>query len=87
MNVILNVDEVQAILARVTGAVMDNVQFSPAGQTAIREWRKHRSPGTREMDDFAVQFNEAVGNVIDERTNRMLRLKGGRYVTESEVRA
>ena len=87
MNVILNADEVQAVLARVAGAVLDQVELTSAGAAAVREWRKHRSPGTKEADAFAVLFNEAIGNHIDERTNRMLRLKGGRYVTEREVRA
>mgnify|MGYP003346692225 CR=1 FL=1 len=87
MNVILNVDEVQAVLARVTGAVLDHVELSAEGAQAIREWRKHRSPGTKETDEFTLLFNEAIGNHIDERTNRMLRLKGGRYVTEKEARA
>ena len=87
MNVVLNVDEVQAILARVTGAVLDNETLSPEGQAAIREWRMHRSPGTAEMDDFTLVLNEAIGNHIDERTNRMLRLKGGLYVTERGVRS
>ena len=85
MNVILTVEEVQAILARVTGQVIDQAGLSPAGRDAVREWRQRRSIGTAEMDEFALAFNEAIGNSLDERTTRMIRTKGGRYVTEAEM--
>ena len=86
MNVLLNVDETLAVIARMTGAVLDGVELSEAGRTAIRDWRKHRAEGTKELDDFTVALNEALGNFIDERTTRRLRLRGGLFVSETEVR-
>ena len=86
MNVILTVEEVHAVLARVTGMVVDQAGLSEEGREAVREWRRHRAIGTRELDDFANAFNEALGNQLDERTTRMIRTRGGRYVTEAEAR-
>lgn len=86
MNVLLNVDEALAVIARMTGSVLDGVELSEAGRAAIRDWRKHRVEGTKELDDFTVALNEALGNFIDERTTRRLRLRGGLFVSETEVR-
>ena len=86
MNVLLNVDEALAVVSRMTGVVLDGVELSEAGRAAIRDWRKHRAAGTRELDDFTVALNEALGNFIDERTTRRLRLRGGLFVSETEVR-
>lgn len=86
MNVLLNVDEAHAVITRVTSAALDAVTLSDAARDAIREWRKHRTLGTRELDDFTLALNEAIGNYIDERTTRRLRLRGGLYVSETEAR-
>lgn len=86
MNVLLNVDEALAVLTRMTGAVLDGVELSEEGRAAIRDWRKNRTAGTKELDDFTIDLNEAIGNFIDERTTRRLRLRGGLYVSETEVR-
>lgn len=81
MNVILDLDEVHAVMARVTGRVIDEAGLSEAGCEAIRRWRLDRDHGTQALDDFVVAFNEALGNHIDERTNRRLRLRGGVVVS------
>jgi hypothetical protein len=86
MNVLLNVEEAQAVLVRMTGAMLDGVELSEAARDAIRDWRKNRTAGTRELDDFTVELNEALGNYIDERTTRRLRLRGGLFVAETEAR-
>jgi hypothetical protein len=86
MNVLLNVDEAHAVISRVTSNVLDDVTLSEAGRDAIREWRKNRTIGTRELDAFTVALNQALGNYIDERTTRRLRLRGGLFVAETEVR-
>ena len=86
MNVLLNVDEALSVISRMSGAVLDGVELSEAGRAAIRDWRKHRTAGTKELDDFTVELNEALGNFIDERTTRRLRLRGGLFVSETEVR-
>lgn len=87
MNVLLNIDEAHAVITRVTSNVLDDVTLSEGAREAIREWRKNRTIGTRELDEFALALNEAVGNYIDERTTRRLRLRGGLFVAETEVRA
>ncbi len=86
MNVLLNVDEAHAVITRVTSNALDDITLSDAARDAIREWRKNRTIGTRELDEFTVTLNEAVGNYIDERTTRRLRLRGGLFVAETEVR-
>jgi len=87
MQVILNVEEAHAVLARVTGLVIDDAGLSEGAREAIRRWRAAHRVGERQMDRFAIELNEALGNHIDERTTRMLRLKGGRYISEAEARA
>ncbi len=81
MNVILNVDEVHAVLARVTGQVIDQAGLSAGAREAVKQWRQERDPGMKALDDFAIAFNEALGNHIDERTSRRLRLRGGIVVS------
>jgi len=48
---------------------------------AIRRWRLDHDHGTQALDEFVVGFNEALGNHIDERTSRRLRLRGGVVVS------
>lgn len=86
MNVLLNVDEAHAVLTRVTSNALDEITLSEPAREAIREWRKNRTIGTAELDSFTVALNEAVGNYIDERTTRRLRLRGGLFLAETEVR-
>ncbi len=87
MQVLLNLEESYAVLMRMSSTILDNVTLSEEGRDAIREWRKNRAMGTRELDDFVGTLNESLGNSIDERTTRRLRLRGGLFVTESEVRS
>lgn len=76
MNVILNLDEAHAVLARLTGQLIDQAGLSEEACEAIRQWRQDRDPGMKPMDEFVVGFNEAIGNHIDEATSRGLRLRG-----------
>ena len=48
------------------------------GKQGLRRWRSDRALGTPAMDDLSVAINAALGNYLDERTNRVLR--GKRYV-------
>ena len=82
MNVVPNTDEAQAVLSLVTAQVLDNLELSEAGKQAIRDWRRDRAPGTIPLDEFTKSLNEAIGNFIDERTTRMLRLRGSLKVRE-----
>jgi hypothetical protein len=76
MNVILNVEEVQAIASLVTSQVLDHVELSQQSREAVRAWRRANDVGSSGLDEYSVVFNEALGNAIDERTTRMLRQRG-----------
>jgi hypothetical protein len=84
LNVILNIDEVHAVLARVTGQVIDQAGLSESACEAIKQWRQDRDPGMKPLDDFAAGFNEAIGNHIDEATSRRIRMRGGLAVSLRE---
>ena len=76
MNVILNTDEVHALLGIVTSHILDHVELSADGKKQIRGWRSERDAATVGLDEFTVSVNEAIGNFIDERTSRFLRKRG-----------
>ena len=87
MNVILDIDEVHTVVSLVTSQVLDRVELSQPSKEAVRRWRREHEPGTPGLDQYAVTFNEAVGNFIDERTTRMLRRRGKLRVSAAEGRA
>jgi hypothetical protein len=86
MNVILNVDEVQAVIALVTAQAIDNVALSSASKEAIRAWRREHDLGTKGLDEYAERFNAALGTRIDEQTTRFLRRRGSMRVSAREER-
>ncbi|MCC6238247.1 MAG: hypothetical protein IT299_11855 [Dehalococcoidia bacterium] len=86
MNVILNVDEVQAIVALVSAQVLDNVDLSSEAKEAIRAWRREHDLGTKGLDEYAERFNGALGTSIDEQTTRYLRRRGSMRVSAREER-
>jgi hypothetical protein len=87
MNVILNVDEVQAVIALVSAQVLDNVELSSEAKEAIRTWRREHDLGTRGLDEYAERFNTSLGNYIDEQTTRYLRRRGSMRVSAREERS
>lgn len=87
MNVILNVDEVAAATSVITSQILDHVDLSQKSREAVRAWRRANDVGGSELDEYAVFFNEALGNSIDERTTRMLRQRGKVRVSESKGRS
>ena len=86
MNVILSVDEAHAVLTLVSAQVLDNVELSEEAREAIRNWRRDRGLGSKELDAYADVLNEALGNEIDERTTRFLRKRGSQRVSAAEER-
>ena len=86
MNVILNTDEVHAVLSLVTAQVLDHVELSDDAKKQIRAWRREHDLSTVGLDEFAVTVNEAIGNFIDERTTRFLRKRGKIRVSASSER-
>ena len=76
MNVVLNVEEVHTVISLVTSGVLDHADLSEPTKQTIRDWRRAHEPGSIDLDAYAVVFNEAIGNRIDERTTRMVRGRG-----------
>lgn len=76
MNVILNTDEVHAVLSLVSAQVIDHVDLSESARKAIREWRRAHDIGRAGLEEFTETLNVALGNHIDERTTRMMRVRG-----------
>ena len=85
MQLILEADDAWSIMTLVVAQVLDNVELSDKGQAAVRKWRSDHADGTEPMDKLAEELNEALGNVIDERTRRLIRRKG-RYISSTDRR-
>lgn len=86
MNVVLNTDEVHAVLTIVSAHVLDHVELSDAAKKQIRAWRRERDRDTVGLDEFTEAVNEAIGNFIDKRTTRYLRKRGKIRVSASAER-
>ena len=76
MNVVLNTDEANAVLTVVTAQILDHAGLSEPGKHLVRDWRRDHAPGTTALDGVTERLNVALGNLIDERTTRMMRLRG-----------
>ena len=86
MNVILNVEEVHTVISLVTSQVLDHVDLAEKSKAAVRRWREERDVDTIGLDEYAAVFNQALGNLIDERTTRMLRQRGKLRISAAEGR-
>jgi len=87
MQVILEPDESQAVMALVISTVIDQVDLSDEARAALRRWRSDRQEGTADLSDLTVSMNETIGTVLDERTQRLIRRKGWYVSTKEEVEA
>ena len=76
MRLILEADEAWSIMMLVVSQVLDGVELSDEGRAAVRQWRTDHAEGTDAMGRLAEAMNEALGNVIDERTRKLIRRKG-----------
>lgn len=85
MQLILDTDEAWSIMSLVISQVLDQVELSDEGEAAVRRWRGDRVEGTSEMADLTVSINEALGNTLDERTQKLIRRKGW-YVSTEEIK-
>ena len=83
MYVILEQDEAWSIMTLVVSQVLDHADLSDDGRAAVRRWRSARADGTAEMADLALGMNGALGGLIDERTDRIVKSKG-RFVRSRE---
>jgi hypothetical protein len=84
MNVVLNTDEANLVMSVITGQLIDQAGLTEAGKKAVREWRRDLAPATIPLDAFTERLNVAIGNFIDERTTRMMRMRGQVKVRERE---
>ena len=87
MQVILETDEAHSIMSLVVSQVVDEVELSDEGRSAVRRWRSDRNEGTAELAELTVSMNEALGTVLDERTTRLIRRKGWYVSTKEEAQA
>lgn len=76
MYVILEQDEAWSIMTLVVSQVLDHADLSDEGREAVRRWRSAHADGTAEMAGLALGMNEALGGLVDERTNRIVKRKG-----------
>ena len=77
MRLILEADEAWSIMTLVVSQVLDGIELSDDARAAVRKWRTERADGTETMNRLAEELNEALGNVMDERTRKLIRRKGG----------
>ena len=77
MRLILEADEAWSIMTLVVSQVLDGIELSDDARAAVRKWRTERADGTEAMNRLAEELNEALGNVMDERTRKLIRRKGG----------
>ena len=84
MQVILETDEAWSLMSLIVSQIIDHAGVSGEGKAGVRRWRTDRAVGTVEMDDLSLTLNEALGNIIDEKTTRMIRRRG-RYVSSREA--
>ena len=85
MQLILDSDEAWSIMSLVVSQVIDQADLSDEGLAAVRRWRSDRNDGTSEMAELTVSLNEALGNSLDERTQKLIRRKGW-YISTEEIK-
>ena len=83
MRLILDADEAWSIMTLTVSQVLDGAALSDDGRAAVRKWRSDRADGTESMNVLAEEMNEALGNIIDERTRKLIRRKG-RYISSAD---
>ncbi|MCH8900679.1 MAG: hypothetical protein IIC88_00085 [Chloroflexi bacterium] len=83
MRLILDADEAWSIMTLTVSQVLDGTELSDDGRAAVRKWRSDRADGTEAMNVLAEEMNEALGNIIDERTRKLIRRKG-RYISSAD---
>ena len=85
MQLILEVHEAWSLMMLVASQVVDGVELSEDGKDAVRTWRSDHGDATEKMAALADEMNEALGNVVDERTRKIIRRKG-RYISSVDRR-
>ncbi len=77
MQIILDAEEAWSLMTIMVAQMIDKAGLSADGKAKLRRWRQERADGTPLMADLAVEFNEALGSSLDDKTYRLIRRKGG----------
>lgn len=85
MQLLLEPDEAWSLMLVITSYIVDRSGISGEGRASIRRWRNDRALGTVEMDQLCLEMNRALGNYLDEKTTRQIRMRG-RYITTRDLR-
>jgi hypothetical protein len=85
MQVILDNEETWSLMSLMVSQIVDKAGLSSDGKAAVRRWRTEHADGTVELTGLTVEFNEALGSTLDEKTTRLIR-RQGRYVSTREER-
>jgi len=56
--------------------IIDRAELSTDGKVIVRRWRTERATGTVELADLTVDFNDALGSTLDDKTTRLIRRRG-----------
>lgn len=84
MQVILDNDETWSLMTLIVSRIIDGAALSGEGRARVKRWRGDRTTGTAELADLTVEFNNALGSVLDEKTTRLIRRRG-HYVSSKEL--
>ncbi|MGI8551068.1 MAG: hypothetical protein ACR2PL_09850 [Dehalococcoidia bacterium] len=83
MQIILDNEETWSLMAVIASRIIDQAGLSPDGRVKVKRWRSDRTTGTGELADLTVEFNEALGSTLDEKTTKLIRQRGY-YVSSRE---
>jgi hypothetical protein len=83
MQVIFDNDETWSLMSLMVSQIIDKADLSSDGKAAVRRWRTDRAEGTVELADLTVDFNEAIGSTLDDKTTKLIRRRG-HYVSTRE---
>lgn len=73
MQVILDEQEAWSFMTLIVAEVLDQVELSDDGSTAIRDWRSGLVEGNAPMSAFTANMNAVFGNRIAEELDKVVR--------------
>ena len=76
MQVILDNEETWSLMSLMISQIVDRAELSTDGKAIVRRWRTERATGTVELADLTVDFNDALGSTLDDKTTRLIRRRG-----------
>jgi hypothetical protein len=85
LQILIEQPEAWSLMSLVTSQIIDGAGLSSEGKAALRQWRTAHDRDSERTAELTDALNEALGNYIDHRTDRMVRKKG-RYARKSELK-